>query len=58
MGNWKLLVDSDHHLLFDLARDIGERNDLASARPELVLKLSRLLDEWEKDVDSEAKRMN
>ena len=56
-GEWKLLLDGDDLLLFDLKADIGERNDLAAARPDLVSKLRPLLAAWEKDVDAEAKAM-
>ena len=52
-GNWKLLVDGTEVqlLLFDLSKDIGERNDLAVSRPALVAELRRLIADWEKDVD-------
>jgi len=53
-GDWKLLIDGDDLLLFNLKADIGERNDLAAARPDLVAKLRPLIAAWEKDVDSEA----
>jgi len=54
-GDWKLLVDGDDLLLYNLRTDIGERNDLAAQRPDLVAALRPLLSEWEKDVDAEAK---
>jgi len=54
-GSWKLLVDGDDLLLFNLADDIGERADLAARRPDLVTKLHALLRAWEADVDAEAK---
>ena len=54
-GNWKLLIDGDDLLLFELSTDIGERNDLAMTRPDLVADLRRRIVEWEKDVDAEAK---
>ena len=53
-GNWKLLVDGDDLLLFDLRADPGERRDLAAQRPDLVRQLRDLLAVWEKDVDTEA----
>lgn len=53
-GEWKLLVDGDDLLLYNLRSDIGERNDLARQRPDLVAKLRSLIMNWEKDVDSEA----
>jgi arylsulfatase A-like enzyme len=54
-GDWKLLVDGDDLLLYDLRLDIGERNDVARERPDLVAKLRALIADWEKDVDTEAK---
>jgi len=55
-GNWKLLIDGDDLLLFELSKDIGERNDLAMTRPDLVADLRRRILEWEKDVDAEGKK--
>jgi hypothetical protein len=54
-GDWKVLIDGDDVLLFNLRADIGERNDLASQRPDLTLKLLPLLGRWETDVDAEAR---
>jgi arylsulfatase A-like enzyme len=54
-GQWKLLVDGADVMLFDLATDIGERNDLAQVRPDIARRLRPLIGQWEKDVDSEAK---
>ena len=53
-GDWKLLIDGDDLLLFNLKTDIGERHDLAAVRPEIVAKLRPLLVAWERDVDAEA----
>ena len=53
-GHWKLLVDSDDLLLFDMRNDLGERHDLASRHPDLVRELRGLLAAWEKDVDADA----
>jgi arylsulfatase A-like enzyme len=55
MGDWKLLIDGDDLLLYNLRTDIGERHDLAMQRPDLVAKLRPLISTWEKDVDAEAK---
>ena len=49
-GRWKLLVDGQHWLLFDLGADPGERTDLAAVRPELVVRLRKLLAQWETEV--------
>lgn len=54
-GDWKLLIDGDDLLLFNLKTDIGERNDLAAVRPDLVAKLRPLILAWEKDVDTDGK---
>ena len=56
-GNWKLLVDNDDILLFDLNRDIGERVDLAAQQPTLVRTLLKGLRAWEADVDAEAAKL-
>ena len=55
-GRWKLLIDGNQFLLFDLKTDLAERNDLAAQHPELVLKLKRRLAEWERDVDQKSTR--
>jgi arylsulfatase A-like enzyme len=49
-GDWKLLVDGGSLLLYDLAKDPGERNDLAAGHPEIVRSLQRFLAEWEKEI--------
>lgn len=53
-GDWKLLIDGDDLLLFDLRTDLGERRDVASQHPDVVRQLRGLLAAWEKDVDTEA----
>jgi arylsulfatase A-like enzyme len=53
-GDWKLLVDGDDQLLFDVRADLGERHDRAAERPDLVAKLLPRLTAWEKEVDAEA----
>jgi arylsulfatase A-like enzyme len=50
-GRWKLLIDGNQFLLFDLKTDLAERHDLAARHPELVLKLKRRMAEWENDVN-------
>ena len=54
-GDWKLLIDGDDMLLFNLTQDIGERQDLAKDRSDIARRLRPLIAEWEKDVDAEAK---
>jgi arylsulfatase A-like enzyme len=54
-GDWKLVIDGSHTMVFNIASDLGERNDLANRRQDIAQKLRPLLAEWEKDVDAEAK---
>jgi arylsulfatase A-like enzyme len=54
-GDWKLLVDGNASMLFNLAADVGERNDLAQQRADIVRRLFPLIAQWETDVDAEAK---
>ena len=49
-GRWKLLREPERAMLFDLAADPGERNDLAARHPEIVRRLQQAIDAWEKDV--------
>ena len=58
-GRWKLVVDGSgkvaaisEKLLFDLREDPGERHDLAARHPDRVVQLTRLLADWEADVDA------
>ena len=39
----------DEHL-FDLARDVGEKENLLLTRPDDATRLRRVLAEWEKEV--------
>ena len=58
-GRWKLVVDgiqTPQFFLYDLPADPGERNDLAAQRPDLVRSLWRLIQDWEKDVNEEARK--
>jgi hypothetical protein len=48
------LLDGSKQLLFDVSRDLGEREDLAAQHPERVRALKGMIDAWEKDVDAEA----
>jgi arylsulfatase A-like enzyme len=55
-GHWKLLLEgSARQMLFDLSKDIGERDDVAAANTAIVRRLHQQLLAWEKDVDGEAK---
>jgi arylsulfatase A-like enzyme len=57
-GEWKLILDGGQTLVFNLTRDLGERNDVAKFRPDIAARLRPLLNAWEKDVDDEAARLS
>jgi arylsulfatase A-like enzyme len=54
-GDWKLMVDGPNTMLFNVRTDMGERNDLAKDRLDIVRRLRPLIAAWEEDVDAEAK---
>src|SRR5678816_2022303 len=54
-GSWKLLVDGAKRYVFDLSKDLGERNDLTNQRQDIAQRLRPLIAAWEADVDAEAK---
>ena len=55
-GNWKLLLDgSARVMLFDVSKDLGERDDVAASNTAVVRRMHQKLLAWEKGVDSEAK---
>jgi|CXWL01.1.fsa_nt_gi arylsulfatase A-like enzyme len=58
VGDMKLLVDGNATMVFDVRRDVGERNDLAKRQLALANKLRPMLNAWEADVDAEAVRRN
>ena len=49
-GRWKLVVQKDRALLFDLSEDLGERRDVADRHPERVARMRAALAEWREDV--------
>lgn len=57
-GNWKLILDGVERIhLFDLSKDVSERNDVAASNTAVVRRLRQQILAWEKDVDSEAKQL-
>jgi arylsulfatase A len=56
-GDWKLLLDGGVPLLYNLAKDVSERNDLASQHTDIVRRMFPLIAQWEQDVDAEAKAL-
>jgi arylsulfatase A-like enzyme len=56
-GDWKLVVDGPHTYLFDLRRDLAERNDLVKWQQDVAQELYPLLTSWEASVDADAKAL-
>jgi arylsulfatase A-like enzyme len=54
-GDWKLVVDGNHTMVFNVRADISERQELANRRQDIAQKLRPLLAAWEQEVDGEAK---
>ena len=54
-GDWKLVVDANHLMLFNVRTDVGERQDMTAKRPEIVRRLRPLLTAWGQSVDAESK---
>jgi arylsulfatase A-like enzyme len=54
-GDWKMVIDNTHVMVFNVREDISERNDLTNQRQDVAQRLRPLLAAWEKDVDAEAK---
>lgn len=46
-GNWKWISDSGFDQLYDLSKDLGERNDVAYEHPQLAKELEGLFNDWE-----------
>jgi len=58
-GDMKLLIDGTvRPMLFNVRKDLGEREDLTQLQTAEVRRLRQQLLAWEKDVDAEAKAGN
>jgi arylsulfatase A-like enzyme len=55
-GDWKLIFDDQRPMLFNVRTDVGERNNLIGLHPDIAQRLRPLLEQWQQDVDAEAKR--
>ena len=55
-GDWKVMVDANHVMVFNLRTDMAERNDLASQRQDIAQRLRPMLADWEEEVTAEARR--
>ncbi len=60
LGNLKLMrfYESDHVKLFDLSKDIGERNDLSSSMPKETAALKARLEKYLTDIDAQMATAN
>ncbi|QOV87366.1 sulfatase-like hydrolase/transferase [Humisphaera borealis] len=45
-GDWKLVAEKGRLGLFDLGKDVSEKNDLSATSPEKVAELTKLHDGW------------
>jgi hypothetical protein len=45
-GDWKLVCEKGRIGVFDLSKDISEKNDLSKQMPEKVTELTKLHDAW------------
>lgn len=55
-GRWKYVLDAESELLFDVADDPGERDDLAHRHPAVLAELRGLLKAWEDEIAKEKPR--
>lgn len=49
-GQWKYVKDRRSDLLFNLEKDIGERNNLTLAQPKILAELQAALEDWDKKM--------
>ena len=54
LGKYKLLeyYENGSVQLFDLEKDLGERNDLSGSKPDVTAKLLKMLHDWRREVDA------
>jgi hypothetical protein len=52
-GDWKLIVDGNHTMVYNVRQDPGERADLTNQRQDIARQLRPLLAAWEMDVNAE-----
>jgi arylsulfatase A-like enzyme len=49
-GNWKLIQIGDSSRLYDLAKDLGEKTNVAAAHPEVVKELRAAWGAWNAEM--------
>jgi len=50
-NQYKLVASGKEKRLYDLTQDLGETKDLAGEKPDVVAKMSKVLDAWEASVN-------
>jgi arylsulfatase A-like enzyme len=55
-GNWKWIETPRGSMLFDLASDIGEKNDLSKEKPDMAALMKSRFDAWRKEMDQSEPR--
>ena len=48
--NWKMIVKANKIELYDLDKDIGEKNNLVEKYPERAKKMKEAIAKWKKEV--------
>lgn len=51
-GDWKLVVDANRPMLFDLRTDIGERENVIREQPDVARRLRAAMDAWVRDMET------
>jgi arylsulfatase A-like enzyme len=54
-GDWKYVLDGNTPMVFNVRKDLGERDDSTNSQQAVARELRALLAAWERDVDAEAK---
>lgn len=52
VGNWKWVDSARGNGLFDLSKDVGERNDLSAGQPEKLAELKGRFAAWQAEMDA------
>jgi arylsulfatase A len=56
-GKWKLRRAESNIELYDLEADIGEKTNLADKHPEIVISLSDIMDEFDRELKANARQV-
>ena len=49
-GDWKMIIKGDKRELYNLADDIGEKNNLLEQHPERATKMAAEIEKWKREV--------